>query len=201
MAAGVLAYRVARAQGLAEGNKRTALLLARWLLDNDGVDGGQILPHDDRVIADLLVRAASGTVVEEEITSILDPRGARLTHATEIDWDAAKNQDVRWRLGLCRLWGIQANIVITSIGCQTPPEDQRNCKNLDGGLSGRSVFSRPISLQLGIKGVVERTQHLYARQRNRRIAGQLIHGRGPFTPWAGPPGSARTTHAPHRRGG
>jgi prophage maintenance system killer protein len=74
VAAGVLAYRVARAQGFAEGNKRTALLLARWLLDNNGVDGGQIFPHDDRVIADLLVRAASGAVVEEEITSILEGR-------------------------------------------------------------------------------------------------------------------------------
>lgn len=50
VAAGVLSYRVTRAQGFAEGNKRTAILLARWLLDSNGVDGGQILPHDDRVI-------------------------------------------------------------------------------------------------------------------------------------------------------
>jgi hypothetical protein len=40
VAAGVLAYRVTRAQGFAEGNKRTAILLARWLLDSNGVDGG-----------------------------------------------------------------------------------------------------------------------------------------------------------------
>jgi len=58
-AAGVLAFRVTRVPGFAEGNKRTALLLARWLLDHNGVDGGQILPQDDRVIADLLVRTAS----------------------------------------------------------------------------------------------------------------------------------------------
>lgn len=33
VAAGILAYRVARAQGFGKGNKRTALLLARWVLD------------------------------------------------------------------------------------------------------------------------------------------------------------------------
>jgi prophage maintenance system killer protein len=74
VAAGALAYRVTRAQGFAEGNKRTALLLARWLLDHNGVDGGQILPQDDRVIADLLVRTASGADAEEEIISILEAR-------------------------------------------------------------------------------------------------------------------------------
>ena len=41
VAAGILAYRVTRAQGFAEGNKRTALLLARWVLDNNGIDGNQ----------------------------------------------------------------------------------------------------------------------------------------------------------------
>ena len=72
-AAGVLAY-VTRVQGFAEGNKRRALLLARWLLAHNGVDGGQILPPDDRVIADLLVRTASGADAEEEIISILEAR-------------------------------------------------------------------------------------------------------------------------------
>ena len=38
-AAAVLAYRVTRVQGFAEGNKRTALLFARWVLDHNGVDG------------------------------------------------------------------------------------------------------------------------------------------------------------------
>ena len=74
VAAGVLAYRVTRAQGFAEGNKRTALLLARWLLDHNDVDGGQILPQDDRVIADLLVQTASGADAEKEIISILEAR-------------------------------------------------------------------------------------------------------------------------------
>jgi prophage maintenance system killer protein len=38
-AAAVLAFRVTRAQAFGEGNKRTALLLARWLLDHNGRDG------------------------------------------------------------------------------------------------------------------------------------------------------------------
>jgi Fic family protein len=47
VAAGILAYAVTRAQGFAEGNKRTALLLARWLLDENGMDGLTFLPVDD----------------------------------------------------------------------------------------------------------------------------------------------------------
>jgi len=74
LAAGVLAYRVTREQGFAEGNKRTALLLARWLLDNNGIDGRQILPQNDRVVADLLVQAASGAVVEKEIIATFEER-------------------------------------------------------------------------------------------------------------------------------
>jgi prophage maintenance system killer protein len=38
-AAAVLAYRVARAPAFAEGNKRTALLVARRVLDRNGLDG------------------------------------------------------------------------------------------------------------------------------------------------------------------
>jgi len=51
-AAAVLAYRVTRAQGFTEGNKRTALLLARWLLDRNGIDGAVIIP---RGITSLLI--------------------------------------------------------------------------------------------------------------------------------------------------
>ncbi|MBA3509927.1 MAG: Fic family protein [Thermoleophilaceae bacterium] len=46
-AAGVLAYRIARAQAFGEGNKRTALLLARWVLDRNGLDGRVLLPPND----------------------------------------------------------------------------------------------------------------------------------------------------------
>ena len=56
--AAALAYRVTHAQGFGEGNKRTALALAKWLLDRNGENGSQLLPTDDRVVADLLVAAA-----------------------------------------------------------------------------------------------------------------------------------------------
>lgn len=73
-AAAVLAYRMARAQGFGEANKRTAFLLARWLLDRNGIDGVAVLPSDDRVVADLLVRAASGHDVQKEIVSLFKSR-------------------------------------------------------------------------------------------------------------------------------
>ena len=72
--AAVLACRVARTQGFTEGNKRTALLLARWLLDRNGVDGALILPADDREFADILVTSASGLDVEKEAVALLKSR-------------------------------------------------------------------------------------------------------------------------------
>src|SRR5260370_15215000 len=76
-AAAVLAYRVARAQGFAEGNKRTALLLARWVLDRNGVDGAVLIPPEDRQIGDLFVKAASGLDVESEFICLLRIRNPR----------------------------------------------------------------------------------------------------------------------------
>jgi prophage maintenance system killer protein len=73
-AAAVLAFRVTRAQAFGEGNKRTALLLARWLLDRNGLDGSVILPAEDREIASLLVRAATGTDVQAEVLAMLRRR-------------------------------------------------------------------------------------------------------------------------------
>jgi len=73
-AAAILAFRVARAQGFVEGNKRTALLLARWVLDHNGIDGSAVIPADDRTFADYLVKAASGIDVENEIVSLLTAR-------------------------------------------------------------------------------------------------------------------------------
>ena len=76
VAAAVLASRVARAQGFGEGNKRTALLLARWLLDRNGEDGLCFLPADDLIVADLLVAAAAGRNVEGELVDVLRSRRA-----------------------------------------------------------------------------------------------------------------------------
>lgn len=73
-AAAVLAYRVVRAQGFGEGNKRTALLLARWLLDRNGLDGLAVIPQDDQQFADLLVRAAAGADVETEMKALFQSR-------------------------------------------------------------------------------------------------------------------------------
>jgi prophage maintenance system killer protein len=73
-AAAVLACRVARAQGFTEGNKRTGLLLARWVLDRNGVEGAAILPPGDLQFADLLVKAASGLDVEDQALALLDRR-------------------------------------------------------------------------------------------------------------------------------
>lgn len=55
-AAARLAFRVTRAQPFGEGNKRTALLLASWLLDRSGEDGRAILPLEDREFAVVTVR-------------------------------------------------------------------------------------------------------------------------------------------------
>ena len=72
--AAVLTYRITRTQGFAEGNKRMALLVGKWVLDRNGVDGCRIIPTDDRLLADLLVRAASGADVESEIVNLFDGR-------------------------------------------------------------------------------------------------------------------------------
>ena len=73
-AAAHLTFRVARTQAFGEGNKRTALLLARWLLDHNGEDGERVLPTDDQVLADLLVKAASDVDVESAIVDLLNSR-------------------------------------------------------------------------------------------------------------------------------
>lgn len=71
-AAGVLAFGVTRAQGFTEGNKRTALLLAKWTLDNNGQDSRQIIDPAERELADLLVRAASGQDVADIVRYFTD---------------------------------------------------------------------------------------------------------------------------------
>lgn len=59
-AAGVPAFHVARS-GVRRRNKRTALLLSKWVLDNNGRDGHQII---DPELADLLVKTTSGQDIE-----------------------------------------------------------------------------------------------------------------------------------------
>lgn len=76
-AAAVIGYRVARAQGFGEGNKRTAFLLAKWTLDRNGQDGAGILPPDDREVADLLVKAAAGEDVQSALLDLLQSRRSK----------------------------------------------------------------------------------------------------------------------------
>jgi len=70
-AAARLAFRVTLAQAFGEGNKRTALLQARWILDRNGQDGSALLPPDDRQVAQLLIKAAAGQDVEDELVAEL----------------------------------------------------------------------------------------------------------------------------------
>ncbi len=70
-AAAVIAFRVARAQAFTEGNKRTALLLAKWILDHNGLSDRVVIRPDDHALADLLVKAASGIDVETDIIELL----------------------------------------------------------------------------------------------------------------------------------
>ncbi len=77
-ASATLAYRITRAQGFGEANKRTAFLVAKWTLDHNGVDGGRLIPPDDRQFADLLVKASMGRDVELEIVRLFRGRALGL---------------------------------------------------------------------------------------------------------------------------
>jgi prophage maintenance system killer protein len=77
VAAATLAFRVTRAQAFGEANKRTALILARWVLDRNGANGRTVIPPGDRELADLLVKAARGFDVEQEIVALFKRRAAQ----------------------------------------------------------------------------------------------------------------------------
>jgi prophage maintenance system killer protein len=73
-AAAVLAARISRSQAFGEGNKRTALLVARWILDRNGIEGAAMLPPDDFELARLLIDAAAGRDVEAEMIALFQSR-------------------------------------------------------------------------------------------------------------------------------
>ena len=73
-AAATLAYRITRAQGFGEGNKRTALVLTRWVLDHNGIDGERLIPPADRTFPDLLIKASTGRDVELDIVRLFQGR-------------------------------------------------------------------------------------------------------------------------------
>jgi hypothetical protein len=74
-AAASLAYELTFAQGFYEGNKRTAVLLARWFIaENTDCDPDLVIPPNDHRLGDLLIAAAQGEHVANEIRTLLTER-------------------------------------------------------------------------------------------------------------------------------
>jgi prophage maintenance system killer protein len=73
LAASVM-FRVAFSQAFGEGNKRTALLLGIWVMDNNGLDRTRLIRESDPELAGLLVKAAAGGDVEKAIAGLLHRR-------------------------------------------------------------------------------------------------------------------------------
>lgn len=60
-AAAAIVYEVAAAQGFYEGNKRTAILLARWFIStNTTLDPDTLIQPDDQPLGELLIATARG---------------------------------------------------------------------------------------------------------------------------------------------
>ena len=76
VAAAVATSRIARAQAFTEGNKRTALLVGRWILDRNDLDGDLLIPRDDFELANLLLDAARGGDTSEKIIELFKSRQA-----------------------------------------------------------------------------------------------------------------------------
>jgi prophage maintenance system killer protein len=73
-AAGLIAYRIAKSQAFSEGNKRTAVLAARWILDENEGDGLRFILENDLVLAALLLRAARGEDVVDQVLALFESR-------------------------------------------------------------------------------------------------------------------------------
>jgi prophage maintenance system killer protein len=74
--AAIATSRIARAQAFTEGNKRTALLVGRWILDRNDFDGSLIIPPDDYELANLLLDAARGGDTAEKVIELFESRRA-----------------------------------------------------------------------------------------------------------------------------
>ena len=66
--------RIARSQAFTEGNKRTAVLVGRWILDRNAVDGLRFMPEDDTELANLLLSAARGVEETKHVMDLFDSR-------------------------------------------------------------------------------------------------------------------------------
>jgi prophage maintenance system killer protein len=74
VAAALRVSRLAQSQPFREGNKRTAVLVSRWILDCNGLDGAKYVAENDIDLARLLLRAARGTDVRQEVADLFNSR-------------------------------------------------------------------------------------------------------------------------------
>lgn len=72
--AAIATSRITRSQAFSEGNKRTALLVGRWILDRNGLSGSRIIPKDDLELANLLLKAARGEEIGELVIALFESR-------------------------------------------------------------------------------------------------------------------------------
>lgn len=74
IAAAIATSRIARSQAFTEGNKRTALLVGRWILDHNDLRGDQIIPNSDLELANLLLKAARGEDISQLVIALFRSR-------------------------------------------------------------------------------------------------------------------------------
>ena len=74
IAAATAVGRIARSQAFAEGNKRTALLIGRWILDRNGVEGLRFIPEHDTELGALLLSAARGIDETVRVIELFESR-------------------------------------------------------------------------------------------------------------------------------
>jgi len=68
-------YEITAAQGFYEGNKRTAVLLARWLIGiNMSIEPDALIPPDDERLGDLLIATARGDDTYRALRELLIER-------------------------------------------------------------------------------------------------------------------------------
>ena len=73
--AGSILYEITAAQGFYEGNKRTAVLLARWfIVTNMSIDPDALIPPDDERLGDLLIATARGDDTYRAVRELLIKR-------------------------------------------------------------------------------------------------------------------------------
>ena len=73
-AAAVAISRIARSQAFTEGNKRTALLVGIWILQNNGENPARYIPVDDLELGRLLLLAARGADILADVETLLASR-------------------------------------------------------------------------------------------------------------------------------